>query len=148
MRSHPSEGVKIIMRTMKNNTPVMILGAIVSYEHHNNYNGSGYPPVPPQRKPDLYSKIVTIADRFDAMTSSRVYSRVPKSPRRRFRFLLRCRQGCRSTSAQNVYQADGEFPIGTLVVLDSGELGIVYKGNADQPERPKIVLAVDSRAEG
>ena len=145
MRSHPSEGVKIIMRTMKID-PMMIVGAIVSYEHHNNYNGSGYPSVPPQHKPDLYSKIVTIADRFDAMTSSRVYSRVPKSPEKALQILVEgAGKDVDPLLLKMFIKLIGVFPIGTLVVLDSGELGIVYRGNADEPERPKIMLAVDSQ---
>ena len=96
----------------------MILGAIVSYEHHNNYNGSGYPPVPPQRKPDLYSKIVTIADRFDAMTSSRVYSRVPKPPEKALQILVEgAGKDVDPLLLKMFIKLIGVFPIGSLVLL-------------------------------
>jgi len=145
VKHHPREGVKIIMRTMKMDT-MMIGGAIVSYEHHNNYDGSGYPALPAQRKLDLYSKIVTIADRFDAMTSSRVYSKVPKSPEKALQILVEGAGKDVDPILLNMFiKLVGVFPIGTLVALDNGELGIVYKGNADDPERPSIVLAVDSQ---
>jgi HD-GYP domain-containing protein (c-di-GMP phosphodiesterase class II) len=145
MKQHPSEGVKIIMRTMKME-PMMIRGAIVSYEHHNNYDGSGYPSVPHQHQLDLYSKIVTIADRFDAMTSARVYSRVPKSPEKALQILVEgAGKDVDPLLLKMFIKLVGVFPIGTLVALDNDELGIVYKGNADEPERPQILLVVDSQ---
>ena len=45
-----------------------------------NYDFSGYPKVKKYTELDFYSRIVSLADQYDAMTSSRVYSRIPMSP--------------------------------------------------------------------
>lgn len=143
IRLHPSEGVKAILGSMKMD-PVTIRSAIVSFEHHLNYDGSGYPVLPKPRKLDLYSSIVTIADRFDAMTSARVYSRVPKAPEEALRVLVEnAGKDAEPVLLKIFIKMVGVFPIGTLVVLNTRELGIVYRGNPDLPERPIIVLLVD-----
>jgi len=51
-------------------------------EHHAAYDGSGYPTLSGRRAPALASRIVTVADCFDAMTSKRSY-RKPESGGRR-----------------------------------------------------------------
>ena len=54
--------------------------AIVSFEHHMNFDHSGYPVIKQKMSLDLFSRIVSLADQYDAMTSSRVYSRTPMAP--------------------------------------------------------------------
>ncbi len=143
MKLHPVEGVKTILNTMKIDQ-VTIRSAVVSYEHHLNFDGSGYPAVKRPGQTNLYSNIVTIADRFDAMTSARVYSRVPKSPEVALQILIdNAGKHVDPVLLKIFIKMMGVYPIGTLVVLDTRELGVVYRGNSDYPERPVIVLLVD-----
>jgi HD-GYP domain-containing protein (c-di-GMP phosphodiesterase class II) len=143
MKLHPVEGVKTILNTMKIDQ-VTIRSAVVAYEHHLNFDGSGYPEVQQQWQTNLYSNIVTIADRFDAMTSARVYSREPKSPEVALQILIENAGKHVDPILLKIFiKMTGVYPIGTLVVLDTRELGIVYRGNPDYPDRPVIVLLVD-----
>ena len=77
MQMHPVEGARLLL-----NTPgVLELFPIVAYEHHVFADGSGYPKVPKGWKLNLASRIVQVADVFDALRTHRPYRRgmpVPK----------------------------------------------------------------------
>jgi putative nucleotidyltransferase with HDIG domain len=69
MKAHPVEGARILF-----NTPhVPELAPIVAFEHHVRADGSGYPRVPRGWKLSLSSRIVQIADVFDALRTDRPY---------------------------------------------------------------------------
>lgn len=145
IRSHPAEGVKAITGSMKMD-PVTVSSAIVSFEHHLNYDCSGYPSLPGSIQLDLYSNIVTIADRFDVMTSAGVYERIPRPPEEALRMLVEKAGKEVDPALLKIFiRMTGYFPIGTMVVLDTGEMGIVCRGNADMPERPVIILLLGTQ---
>lgn len=69
MKMHPVEGARILF-----NTPgVPELAPIVAYEHHVRANGGGYPRVPRGWRLSLASRIVQLADVFDALRTHRPY---------------------------------------------------------------------------
>jgi hypothetical protein len=104
--------------------------------------------VPESHRLDFYSNIVTIADRFDAMTSARVYSRSPKPPEEALHILLQSAgKDVDPTLLKMFIKMIGVFPIGTFVALDTRELGVVYRGNSMHPDRPIIVLVADSQGQ-
>jgi HD-GYP domain-containing protein (c-di-GMP phosphodiesterase class II) len=145
IRLHPVEGVKTILNTMRIDH-VTVKSAVVVYEHHLNIDGSGYPPIQPPVKTNLYTNIVAIADRFDAMTSAKVYAREPKSPEEALRILVENAGRQVDPILLKIFiRMMGVYPIGTLVALDTRELGIVYRGNPDFLDRPSIVLISDRK---
>ncbi|MGH7181218.1 MAG: HD-GYP domain-containing protein, partial [Nitrospiraceae bacterium] len=79
MRNHPTEGVLILSKMRGiTNLPGRMVAA--SFEHHMNLDFSGYPKLTVPWTLSLTGRILTIADCYDAMTSSRVYRREPMSP--------------------------------------------------------------------
>jgi putative nucleotidyltransferase with HDIG domain len=69
MRMHTVEGARILL-----NTPgVPELAPIVAYEHHVRGDGRGYPKMPPDWKLNLASRVVQMADVFDALRTTRPY---------------------------------------------------------------------------
>ena len=76
VKKHPSWGVRALLR-MKKIDYSSIRAAITSFEHHMYSDLSGYPKPRQPLELDFYSKIVTLADNYDGMTSSRVYARIP-----------------------------------------------------------------------
>jgi putative nucleotidyltransferase with HDIG domain len=77
MKSHPVEGARILFNTPR----VSDLAPIVAFEHHVRADGSGYPRLPRGWKLSLASRIVQIADVFDALRTDRPYRKglsVPK----------------------------------------------------------------------
>jgi HD-GYP domain-containing protein (c-di-GMP phosphodiesterase class II) len=142
---HPTEGVKIILSSMKID-PITVRSSIVSFEHHRNYDGTGYPKVVLNRPLDLFSNIITIADRFDAMTSTRVYARAPRPPEEALNILAeRVGRDVDEALLKIFIRMIGHFPIGSMVALNTHEMGIVCMGNSDVPDRPMVNLLFDSQ---
>jgi len=55
------------------NRPLLKMAAIVAYEHHEKYNGTGYPNKKKGEDIHIYGRITALADVFDALGSARVY---------------------------------------------------------------------------
>jgi HD-GYP domain-containing protein (c-di-GMP phosphodiesterase class II) len=141
---HPFWGVRAILK-LKGLDASSIRTAIVAFEHHLNYDMSGYPKMSRPIELDFYSKIVSLADQYDAMTSSRVYSRVPMAPDKALSIMME-RAGTQLDPLIFKFFINmiGVFPIGTLVLLDTKELGLVYGGNSLFQDRPRVLIIIDS----
>ena len=76
IRQHPQLGFNAILK-MRNIDELTINSAIVAFEHHMNIDHSGYPQMENPSTLDLFSRIVSITDKYDAMTSRRIYTNEP-----------------------------------------------------------------------
>ncbi|MDP3111911.1 MAG: HD domain-containing protein [Thermodesulfovibrionales bacterium] len=76
---HPVEGVKALVRA-KDLSDISIISMLVSFEHHLNYDNTGYPEFSRKRTPNIFSRIIGIADYYDALTSGKIYGRVAYTP--------------------------------------------------------------------
>jgi HD-GYP domain-containing protein (c-di-GMP phosphodiesterase class II) len=74
IKRHPIEGVKVLLRSFGLNE-TSVLSMIVSFEHHMKLDLSGYPAPAETKIPNLFSRIVSIADDYDSLISGRVYQR-------------------------------------------------------------------------
>jgi len=144
IKKHPFWGVRAVLK-LKGLDASSIRTAIVAFEHHLNYDMSGYPKIAKPLELDFYSKIVSLADQYDAMTSARVYSRVPMAPDKALSIMLE-RAGTQLDPLLFKFFINmiGVFPIGTLVLLDTKELGLVYGGNTMFQDRPRVLIIIDS----
>ncbi len=144
IKKHPINGVRLLLR-MKHVDYISIRSAIVAFEHHMNYNNTGYPAVKKSFPLDLYSRIVSLADQYDAMTSARVYSRIPMSPEKALNLMIK-KGGSQLDPLllQFFINMVGFYPIGTLDILDSKELGLVCESNSAFVKRPRIFIIADS----
>lgn len=144
VKKHPFWGVRAVLK-LKGLDASSVRTAIVAFEHHLNYDMSGYPKVSKSLELDFYSKIVSLADQYDAMTSARVYSRIPMAPDKALSIMLE-RAGTQLDPLLFKFFINmiGVFPIGTLVLLDTKELGLVYGGNTIFQDRPRILIIIDS----
>jgi HD-GYP domain-containing protein (c-di-GMP phosphodiesterase class II) len=103
---------------------------VVAIEHHMKMDLTGYPkPIRP-RQLSMYSKIVAAADGFDAATTRRTYQTVPFNPAEVMREMRdNPRRGMDGVVVKAFINLTGIYPVGTLVVLDTFELGIVHGVN-------------------
>ena len=145
IRKHPVWGVKALLK-LKKLDDLTIKSVVVTFEHHIHYDFSGYPKVKRPVDLDFLSRIVCLADQYDAMTSSRVYSRVPMSPDKALSIMLE-RSGSQLDPLLFKFFINmiGVFPIGTLVMLNTKELGLVYESNQLFASRPRVMIIVDDR---
>ncbi|MFZ5861939.1 MAG: HD-GYP domain-containing protein [Nitrospirota bacterium] len=146
IRRHPVYGVKSLLR-LKGLDDVSTKIVIAGFEHHLNYDLSGYPKIAVPRKLTLFGRIISLADCYDAMTASRVYSRVPLSPDKALSLM--------AAKAGTVYDplllkvfanTMGVYPVGTIVRFDTGELAVVVGGHqsADRRAHPLVKLIRDA----
>ncbi len=119
-----------------------------AYEHHMRIDLSGYPkPVRPRRL-SLFSKIIAVADGFDAATTTRVYQPAPWTPADVLRGMRdNPRLGLDTVVVKAFINLTGIYPVGTVVVLDTLELGLVYSANPDPTalSRPIVRLLFDEQ---
>ena len=145
IRRHPLWGVKAILK-LKRLDPLTIKSAIVAFEHHMNFDRSGYPRVKKDFELDFFSKVVSLADQYDAMTSARVYSRVPMAPDKALSIMMeRSNTQLDPLLIKFFVNMVGVFPIGTLVMLNTKELGLVCESNQVFPERPRVLIIIDEK---
>ncbi|KZL91240.1 DUF3369 domain-containing protein [Clostridium magnum] len=72
MKSHSTAGKEILKNSGRE---VISTGAIIAYQHHEKYNGKGYPLGLRGEEIHIYARITAIADVFDALGSERVYKK-------------------------------------------------------------------------
>jgi HD-GYP domain-containing protein (c-di-GMP phosphodiesterase class II) len=83
---HPVEGVKTLMR-LSGLSELSIIFMLTCFEHHLNYDHTGYPRLSKGITPNLFSRIISIADHYDALTSGKVYGRITYSSEEALRFM-------------------------------------------------------------
>ncbi len=145
IRKHPIWGVRSVLK-LRGFDPVTMRSAIVAFEHHLQHDLSGYPKVRHYKELDFFSRIVSIADQYDAMTSARVYSRIPMTPDKALSLMMeRAETQLDPLLLKFFINMVGVFPIGSLVMLDTKELGLVYESDVVFVDRPRVLIIVDSK---
>ncbi|MHB8174355.1 MAG: HD-GYP domain-containing protein, partial [Nitrospirota bacterium] len=146
VRRHPEMGVKAISK-IRGLNELAASSMAVAFEHHIFYDLTGYPATREKKMPNFFSRIVSIADQYDSMTSARVYARIPYSPDKALSLMME-RSGVQLDPLLFKIFANiiGVYPIGTLVMLDTRELGLVFESNPnpEKLDRPKVILITDS----
>ncbi|MBI4848756.1 MAG: HD-GYP domain-containing protein [Nitrospirae bacterium] len=144
MKNHPEWGVKSILK-IRNLDELTINAIIVAFEHHMKFNLTGYPMLENPAEMDLFSRIVSITDQYDAMTSVRVYKKSPMSPEKAISIMREdAGTGIDPLIFKFFVNMVGAYPIGTLVMLDTKEIGIVSENNQLLLQRPRVVLITDN----
>jgi len=149
MALHPYYGVIPLMR-LKGLSDLVLQSMVASFEHHLNYDLSGYPPLSGSRKLTLFSRIIRIADSFDAMTTARVYRPNPRLPDQALAIMMDQAGTSYDPLLLRVFvNTIGIYPRGTLLLFDTGEVGMVMEVNP-HPELlhlPRVELLRDAKGE-
>lgn len=72
MRTHSDIGYEMLKRT---DNPILKLGSVIAHQHHEKWNGQGYPLGLAGEKIDIAGRITALADVFDALGSNRCYKK-------------------------------------------------------------------------
>ena len=93
---------------------------------------------------NLYTRIVTIADVYDSMTSGRVYAKIPLTPDVTLKRMIKQAGKSFDPVLLKVFiNMLGINPVGSVVLLNSGEVGVVMKSNSDELSRPEVAIIAD-----
>jgi len=143
MKRHVVDGAHILRRTPE----MPALAPIVAFEHHLKQDLSGYPEKIGSRKLNLCTMIVSIADVFDALRSTRPYRKGLATDR------IRNIMGEQGSPAFNqpllkrFVNLMGLFPVGNLVRLNTDELAVVTAEHPTDPFRPQVKIIMDEKGE-
>lgn len=134
VQGHVEEGLAVLEATSRlSATSVMVV-----LEHHERYNGCGYPYRMAGDEISQAGRMAAIVDSYDAMTSDRPY-RPAISPSHALRQLFD--QGGTQFDPALVaafVRTVGVYPVGTLVLLESGHLAVVDEVHHDKPLSPVV----------
>jgi putative nucleotidyltransferase with HDIG domain len=146
MQRHVVDGAHILRRTPE----MPALAPIVAFEHHLRQDLSGYPANIGHRTLNLCTQIVSIADVYDALRSTRVYRDGLPSDRIRSIMSRKDDPSFNQQLLRRFVNLIGLFPVGTLVRLNTGEVGVVTHEHPSDPFRPqvKILLGRDGEVTG
>jgi HD-GYP domain-containing protein (c-di-GMP phosphodiesterase class II) len=146
MAAHPWLGMLALFQ-MRGQQELPYRAMVVAYEHHMKTDLTGYPKNVRPRMMSIFSKVVAVADGFDAATSRRSYQTTPLTPAAVLQEMRdNRRRGMDPVVVKAFINLTGIYPVGTLVVLDTFELGIVHSANPN-PEmvsRPVVRVVSDN----
>ena len=142
IKKHPEEGLKLLQASNCTND----IAHDVVLHHHEKTDGSGYPKRLKDSEISLFSKMGAVCDVYDAITSNRPY-KAGWDPAESLRKMAEWTNG---HFDQTVFQAFvkslGIYPIGSLVKLNSGRLGIVIEQAEKSLLTPRIKVFYSTRS--
>jgi putative nucleotidyltransferase with HDIG domain len=145
LKTHPVLGVKMLLKSAEMNE-LLVRSIIVAFQHHKRNDLQGYPETRSSRDINLLSKIVAIADCYDALTTPRVYRSKSYSAAEALGVML---DDCGTIFDPNLLNEFARFltlyPIGTMVRLDTGETALVYRVSheVETLDRPTAKILTD-----
>ena len=143
MKQHVVDGAHILRRTPE----MPALAPVVAFEHHLKQDLSGYPENIGHRKLNLCTMIVSIADVFDALRSNRPYREGLATSRIRSIMGEQGNPAFNQPLLRRFVNMMGLFPIGTIVRLNTEEVGVVTAEHPEDPFRPQVKILFTSRGE-
>jgi HD-GYP domain-containing protein (c-di-GMP phosphodiesterase class II) len=146
IQAHPWYGA-LTLFSMRGYEEIPYRSILVAHEHHMKTDLTGYPKVVRPRKLGIFSRIVSVADGFDAATTRRVYQSVPIEPDQVLREMWENpNRGYDRVLVKALINLIGVYPIGTCVILDTFEVAVVAAPNPDgeQLKRPLVRIALDA----
>jgi putative nucleotidyltransferase with HDIG domain len=138
MKRHVLDGAEILRQT----PDVPTLAPVVAFEHHLRIDGSGYPAGVTRASLNVGTMLCSIADVYDAMRSQRNYQQA--FPTDRILEVLKRNDGKHFDQhlVRRFVQLIGISPVGTIVRLDPGEVGVVQRVYAPDPYRPHVRVLI------
>jgi HD-GYP domain-containing protein (c-di-GMP phosphodiesterase class II) len=117
--------------------------ALAADEHHERFDGSGYPKGLVGEKTSLYSRIVGVVCSYDAMISKRMF----KSQKDAHAALMELLRERNKRYDEKVIRAlivcVSAYPLGSLVLLSDNSIGRVAKTNPESPRFPFVQVLVN-----
>lgn len=144
MQRHPLEGVKMTMR-MPGLSALTLDTMRVCFEHHMNFDRTGYPEVAHEWGQATLSRIVAVADCFDAITAHRAYAKRPRTAFEALQYLLGpTRVSFDPAVLWALVRTIGLYPAGTVLHTDTGKIALALSPNPDDARRPFCRVLVDA----
>ena len=141
VRQHPIMSANVLDQ----HTELDKLAVVVAYEHHLSESKEGYPHSEYQWETNLITRIIQVVETFDALIGNNLY-RLVVSPKNAFEILFtEYENKPEALLVTQLLQIIGIYPVGTLVALNTGEMGIVIAQTKGDFDFPKVKIIADEK---
>ena len=141
MKCHVVESKQILEQT----DGIAEISIQVAYQHHERHDGSGYPEGLKGEAISQMGKMAAICDVYDAITSNRCYHK-GLAPHEALRRIFEWSKFHFDPAlVQQFLRTIGIYPVGTLVMLESGRIGIVLEQSDNNLLQPTLKVFYDSK---
>ncbi len=138
-KKHSEYGYQILSKCPQVNSDIIK----IVFQHHERCDGSGYPNQLKDKDIHMLSKIVAVADIYDALTSDRVYKK-KVLPHEAAEYLLCISNTLIDSQIANVFINNiAIYPKGCQVLLNTNQVALVIDSNNKMPLRPVLKVITD-----
>ena len=142
MKRHPVDGHKVLAESgIVDEIPLDVV-----LHHHEKVDGTGYPDRLPGDRISLHARMGAVCDVYDAITSNRPY-KAGWGPAESIRKMA---EWCKGHFDESIFRAFvksiGIYPIGSLVRLHSGRIGVVIDQSAASLLKPKVKVFFSTKS--
>ncbi|MFQ3264865.1 MAG: putative nucleotidyltransferase with HDIG domain [Colwellia sp.] len=141
MKTHVDLGIEVLKQSP--DLPKLVIDIV--QQHHERLDGKGYPNQLNEQQITQYGRMLAIVDSYDAMTGERPY-KAAMHPINAFNILMKeAPNSYDKTLVEQFINCLGIYPIGTLVKLTSGKLGLISRLNKSRPLQPFVRVFYNTR---
>lgn len=118
--------------------------AQIALQHHERWNGTGYPQGTRENEINNEARIVSVADAFEAMVCERPYRNSMTGYFAMKNILSDNSRRFDPAVVKSFISSMGIYPIGSIVLLSNSSIGRVISVHGNTPLRPELMLLIDS----
>ncbi|TAN53698.1 MAG: HD-GYP domain-containing protein [Methylococcaceae bacterium] len=134
MRTHPAHSLEIL----QNLPDISRIALETAAQHHEKIDGTGYPHGLSGEQLSIHGRMLAIVDVYDAITADRCYHDRITAQEALRRMLQWTRHHLDGELLQQFIKAIGVYPVGSLVRLASGKMGVVLESRRDNVSKPLV----------
>ncbi len=139
VRAHPLLSYRVITKELMFPDDIGLVGL----QHHERWDGDGYPRRNSAADIDILARIVSVADAFEAMVSTKSYRNSMIGYAAMKNLLSDNSRRFDPEILKAFIKSMGIYPLGSLVLLNNAAIGRVIETHAEAPLRPKLRIVVD-----
>ena len=139
MQSHAHIGAEMLKQT----TGIPEIAIVIAAQHHERFDGTGYPDRLKEDRISRFGQMASIVDVYDALTSNRIYHQSIEPTAALKKLFEWGKSHFNEELVHQFIRAVGIYPVGSLVRLESGLLGVVVEPDGADLLHPTVRVIYD-----